>query len=261
MKGDVNGILLGEMMRATSGTNQFGSAVKITIDGKLNANSIAIKGGGATSEQIKSSMAGSAQLGGHVFVGADKTLTIIGGAATGAVGGVIDNTLGTALGAVGQKGGVGVGNILNAISLVLNRFVNHDSAISGRVDIVGGMLTDKGLAVQGNKAVANVSTRTNLAASNTDTTINFVIAEDPSAPYLITTVRGPTSHLNYNVVRGSAKDPPGLASTLPGVGGGGGTPGGGLIPNIPGLGGGGGGGQPGGAKPPVSLPIPKIFGR
>ena len=264
MKGDVNGILLGEMMRATSGTNQFGSAVKITIDGKLNANSIAIKGGGTTSEQIKSSMAGSAQLGGHVFVGADKTLTMIGGAATGAVGGVIDSTVGNALGAVGQKGGVGVGNILNAISLVLNRFVNHDNAISGHVDIVGGVLTDKGLAVQGSKAVANVSTRTNLAASTTDTTINFVIAEDPSAPYLITTVRGPTSGLNYNVVRGSAKDPPGLASTLPGVGGGNTGGGGGLIPNIPGLGGGGGGGgggQQGGAKPPVSLPIPKIFGR
>ena len=261
MKGDVNGILLGEMMRATSGSNQFGSAVKITIDGKLNANSIAIKGGGTTSEQIKSSMAGSAQLGGHVFVGADKTLTAIGGAATGAVGGVIDGTVGNALGAVGQKGGVGVGNILNAISLVLNRFVNHDNAISGHVDIVGGVLTDKGLAVQGSKAVANVSTRTNLAASTTDTTINFVIAEEPSAPYLITTIRGPTSNLNYNVVRGSAKDPPGIASTLPGVGGGN-TGGGGLIPSIPGLGGGGGGQQqPGNKAPGGGLPIPKIFGR
>lgn len=264
MKGDVNGILLGEMMRATSGSNQFGSAVKITIDGKLNANSIAIKGGGTTSEQIKGSMAGSAQLGGHVFVGADKTLTMIGGAATGAVGGVIDSTVGNALGAVGQKGGVGVGNILNAISLVLNRFVNHDNAISGRVDIVGGVLTDKGLAVQGSKAVANVSTRTNLAASTTDTTINFVISEDPSPAYLITTIRGPTSNLNYNVVRGSAKDPPGLASTLPGVGGGNTGGGGGLIPNIPGLGGGGGGQQQQqqpGNKAPLGLPIPKIFGR
>lgn len=260
MKGDVNGILLGEMMRATSGSNQFGSAVKITIDGKLNANSIAIKGGGTTSEQIKSSMAGSAQLGGHVFVGADKTLTMIGGAATGAVGGVIDSTVGNALGAVGQKGGVGVGNILNAISLVLNRFVNHDNAISGHVDIVGGVLTDKGLAVQGSKAVANVSTRTNLAASTTDTTINFVIAEEPSAPYLITTIRGPTSNLNYNVVRGSAKDPPGIASTLPGAGGGN-SGGGGLIPSIPGLGGGGGGQQQPGNKAPGGLPIPKIFGR
>lgn len=259
MKGDVNGILLGEMMRATSGSNQFGSAVKITIDGKLNANSIAIKGGGTTSEQIKSSMAGSAQLGGHVFVGADKTLTMIGGAATGAVGGVIDSTVGNALGAVGQKGGVGVGNILNAISLVLNRFVNHDNAISGRVDIVGGVLTDKGLAVQGSKAVANVSTRTNLAASTTDTTINFVISEEPSAPYLITTIRGPTSSLNYNVVRGSAKDPPGFASTLPGVGGGN-SGGGGLIPSIPGLGG-GGQQQPGNKAPGGGLPIPKIFGR
>ena len=244
-KGDANGILLGEMLRSTVGTNQFGP-VKVTIDGKLNATGIAIKGSGTTSEQIKSSLAGGATLGGHVYAGADKALTMIGSAATGAVGGVIDNTLGTALGAVGQKGGFGVGNILNAISLVLNRFVNHDSPMSGRVEIAGGVLTDKGLAVQGSKATANIVTRTNIAASTTDTTINFVIGEDPSAPYLITTVRGPFSGLSYNAVRGSAKDPPGMIDTLTG-GGGGST-----------------GGQPAQqpSRSPLSIPnIPKIFGR
>ena len=30
---------------------------------------------------------------------------------------------------LGEKGGVGIGNLLNAISLVLNRFVNHDNAL------------------------------------------------------------------------------------------------------------------------------------
>jgi hypothetical protein len=50
--------------------------------------------------------------------------------------------------------------------------------------------------------------------STTNTTINFVISEDSSAPYLITTIRGPTSNLSYNVVRGTAKDPPGMVDTL-----------------------------------------------
>jgi hypothetical protein len=252
MKGDVNGLSLSEMMRQTSGSNQIGSTVKITIDGKLNANGITVKGAGSTAQQIQSSMAGGATLSGHVFVGADKALTMIGSAATGAAGGVIDNTLGTALGAVGQKGGVGAGNLLNAISLVLNRFVNHDSPISGRVDIAGGILTDKSLVVQGDKATANIITRTNLAASTTDTTINFMIAEDGSAPYLITTIRGPLSGLglsNINTVRGTAKDPPGMVNTLTNA-----------IPNpvqnvIPGLGG-------GGSNSPIpKIPIPNIFGR
>ena len=216
-KGDANGISLSEMLRSTSGTNQFGGSVKVTIDGRLNATGITVRGAGATSDQVRSSMAGGAQLGGHIYAGADKALQMLGGAAAGAAGGVIDQTLGNVLGAVGQKGGVGVGNILNAIALVLNRFVNHDSPISGRVDIAGGVLTDRGLVVQGNRATANIATRTNFGNSTTDTTINFMIAEDGSAPYLITTVRGPMSQPSFNVTRGTAKDPPGMLSTLPGV--------------------------------------------
>ncbi len=216
-KGDANGIYLGEMLRSTSGTNQFGGGVKVTIDGRLNATGITVRGGGATPDQIKRSMAGGAQLGGHIFAGADRALQVLGGAAAGAAGGVIDQTLGNVLGAVGQKGGTGVGNILNAVALVLNRFVNHDSPISGRVEVAGGVLADRGLAVQGNRATANISTRTNFGNSTTDTTINFTIAEDGSAPYLITTVRGPMSSPSFNVTRGTAKDPPGMLSTLPGV--------------------------------------------
>ena len=247
-KGDANDISLSEMLRSTSGSNQFGSAVKVTIDGRLNANGINVRGGGATSAQIRSSIAGSAALGGHIFVGADRALQVLGGAAAGAAGTVIDNTLGNVLGAVGQRGGVGAGNLLNAIALVLNRFVNHDSPISGQVDVAGGVVSDRGLTVQGNRATARISTRTNLGASTTDTTVNFYIAEDGSAPYLITTARGPTSSPSLNVTRGTAKDPPGMASTLPGVSnilpGGGGTqqqqPQRSLVPNIP---------------------IPNIFGR
>ena len=249
LKGDANGISLSEMLRSTSGSNQFGGTFKVTIDGRLNANGITIKGSGATSDQIKSSMAGGAQLGGHIFVGADTALTAIGGVAAGAAGGLIDNTLGNVLGAVGQKGVVGVGNILNAMSLVLNRFINHDSPISGHVDIAGGVLTDKNLVVQGNRATANVATRTNLAASTTDTTINFMIAEDGSAPYLITTARGPTSSPSLNVVRGTAKDPPGFVNTLTNA-----------IPGLPGGGGGGGTSQPPRSLVP-NIPIPNIFGR
>ncbi|HSH99489.1 MAG TPA: AsmA family protein, partial [Reyranella sp.] len=246
LKGNANGISVGEMLRSLSGTNQFGGSIKVTVDGRLDATGITLKGQGATPEQIRASMVGGAQVGGHVFMGADKALTALGSVAAGAAGGVIDNTLGNLLGATGQKGGVGVGNFLNAVALVLNRFINRDNPISGHVDITGGMLTDKNLVVSGNRATANIDTRTNLAASSTDTTINFMIAEDGSAPYLIATARGPFSNLSYNAVRGTAKDPPGMVNTLTNA-----------VPSIiPGLGGGGGG-----QRPQINIPIPNIFGR
>ncbi|MBU8874152.1 AsmA family protein [Reyranella sp. MMS21-HV4-11] len=239
-RGDANNIFLGQMLRSTSGTNEFGSAVKVTVDGKLNANGITLRGGGTTSDQIRASMAGGAQLGGHIFIGADKALQMLGSMAAGAASTVIDQTLGNMLGAIGQRG-MSPTSMLNAISLVLNRFVNHDSPISGHVDIAGGVLTDRGLAVQGNRATARISTRTNLGASTTDTTVSFYIAEDGSAPYLITTARGAMSSPSLNVSRGTAKDPPGMISTLPGVQQLEQVPRS-LIPNIP-------------------IPIPNIFGR
>src|SRR5262249_49512018 len=126
-----------------------------------------------------------------------------------------------------------------------NRFVNRDNPIGGHVDISGGVLTDRGLAVQGDGATANIATRTNLAASSTDTTVNIMIREDPSAPYLIPVVRGPFSNLSYNVTRGTAKDPPGMVNTLtntiiPGQQ----SPVRSIIPNIP-----------------IPNPIPNLFGR
>jgi hypothetical protein len=251
LKGDATGIYLGEMLRSTRGSNQFGSTIPITIDGRLNATGIAVRAGGTTSDQIRSSLAGGANLGGHIFIGADKALQFLGSALAGVASGVIDNTLGNALGIVGQRGMTPTA-LLNAIQLVLNRFVNHDSPIGGRIDIAGGVLTDRGLHVQGNRATANIATRTNFGNSTTDTTINFVIAEDPSAPYLITTARGSMSSPSLNVTRGTAKDPPGMVSTLPGVS------------NIPGIGNlipGQGGQQQRSPIPNIPLPIPNIFGR
>jgi uncharacterized protein involved in outer membrane biogenesis len=246
-KGNASNIGVGEMLRSMSGSNQFGGAVKVTVDGKLNASGLTVKAAGSTSAQVRSSMAGGAQLSGHLFVGADKALTMIGSAAAGAVGGVIDNTLGSALGIVGQRGGVGVSNLLNAASLVLNRFVNRDNPISGHVDIAGGVLSDRGLLIQGDRATASIATRTNLAASTTDTTVNIMIAEDGSAPYIIATVRGPLSSPSYNVVRGSAKDPPGFVNTLTNVPSQVLSPVERIIPNVP--------------IPSIPNPIPGLFGR
>jgi len=242
-KGNASGISLGEALRSTSGTNVFGGKVRVTVDGQINATGITVKGAGSTHEQLRSSMAGGAQLGGHVFAGADKALIALGSAATGAVGGVVDNTLGNVLGGViGQRSPT---NLLTAASVLLNRFVNRNNPISGHVDIAGGMLSDKNLVVSGDRATANIVTRTNLVASTTNTTVNFVLAEDPSAAYIIASINGPLSSPSYGVSRGSAKDPPGVVNTLTNT-----------VPNIiPGI---------GGQRlpiPNVPLPLPNIFGR
>ena len=209
-KGEARDIKLGEMLRHSSGTNEIGSLIRIVIDGSLSADGVALRGNGTTVAEIRSSLAGGAQLNGHVQARADRFLQLLGSAATGAAGGIIDTTLGNIMSVLGEKGGVGVGNLLNAISLVLNRFVNHDNALSGHVEIAGGVLTDKNLALQGNRATANIATRTDLANATTDTTINFMLAEEPSAPYLVVTARGPLGSPSVHAVRGSANDPPGM---------------------------------------------------
>ena len=214
LKGDANGLHIGQMMRESSGTNEVGSLIKITLDGILNANGIALRGSGTTAGQLKSSLAGGARLSGHVYPRADRFLQIIGAAATGVTGGAIDFTLGNIASLFGEKGGIGIGNLLNAISLVLNRFVNHDNPISGEVEITQGVLTGKHLQLQGSGATASISTRTYLENATTDTTIDFFLAEEPSLPYLIMTARGPLAGPSFSATRGGAQDPPGMTNIL-----------------------------------------------
>ena len=214
LKGDANGLRIGQMMRESSGTNEVGSLIKIVLDGILNANGITLRGSGKTAGQLKASLAGGARLSGHVYPRADRFLQIIGAAATGVTGGAIDFTLGNIASLFGEKGGIGIGNLLNAISLVLNRFVNHDNPISGEVEITQGVLTGKHLQLQGSGATASISTRTSIENATTDTTIDFFLREEPSQPYLIMTARGPLAGPSFSATRGGASDPPGMTNIL-----------------------------------------------
>ena len=102
--GQADGLPVGDMLRSTSGTNAFGSAINVAIDGRLNAHDIVARGGGSTTGELRSSMSGGAELGGYVRASADRFLQILGSAATGAVGGAIDVTLGN-LGEPGRRQG------------------------------------------------------------------------------------------------------------------------------------------------------------
>ena len=77
--------------------------------------------------------------------------------------------------------------------------------------------------------------------------MNFVLAEDPSAAYIVATINGPFANPSYGVTRGSAKDPPGVVNTLTNA-----------VPNVvPGI----GNVVPGVGNVLPKLPIPNIFGR
>jgi hypothetical protein len=237
-KGEANGLNIGEMLRRSSGSNEIGSLIRIAIDGQLTASGLQLQGAGTTVAGIRASMAGRARLTGNVQARADRFLQLLGSAATGMVGGAIDTTLGNLMSVFGDKGGVGVGNQLNAISLVLNRFVNHDNALSGDIEIANGIVNDRNLVLQGNRATARIVMHTNLANATTDSTINFMLAEEPAAPYLIVTARGPMASPSFHATRGSASDPPGIADIFRN------------LPQVP--------------LPSISIPtprIPNIFGR
>jgi hypothetical protein len=163
----------------------------------------------------------------------------MGSLATGAVGAadsVIDNTVGSVLsGVTGQRIALDLGAEANALIVVVNRFANRNNPISGRIDIASGTVTTNNLTVQGNRATAHVTSRTNLVTSTTDTTVNFFVADQPSQVYLTTSVRGSTASPSLSVARGpaAARDQspssgPSLPIPIPGVGR---LP----LPNLPGI--------------------------
>jgi len=215
LTGEARGIDVAQLLRRQSGSNVIGSLITITVDGRLDATGVALRGAGNTVDEIRRSLAGAAELSGHIQARADRFLALLGSATTGAVGGVIDVTLGNIMSAFGDRGGVGAANLLNSISLVLHRYVNHDNLLAGHLDVAAGLVTDRNLTLRGNGAVANIMTRTSLSGATTDTTINFVLAEDPSAPYLIVTARGPIASPSFHAVRGQAADPPGIFDKMP----------------------------------------------
>ena len=68
LKGSLQGIYLGEMLRGTAGTNNFGNDdLRVAVDGKISVMDIALKGSGTSPEEIRNSLSGSGQVSGYVY--------------------------------------------------------------------------------------------------------------------------------------------------------------------------------------------------
>ncbi|MDI1282921.1 MAG: AsmA family protein [Reyranella sp.] len=181
LAGSLQGIYLGEMLRGTAGTNTFGNDnLTVAVDGKINVMNIALKGGGNSPEAIRNSLVGSGQVSGYVYPSVTKgSLSFVSFAA--GVASVFSSEMG-----------------FN--SAVLDAFINRQSAISGGFQLANGTLTLQEQKVQGQNAVALVSSQTSLTAATTDTTIGLDVGKTGSVDFVMT-VKGPMSAPTLNAGR------------------------------------------------------------
>lgn len=173
LRGSLQGIYFGEMLRGTSGTNSFGNDnLTVAVDGKINVTDISVRGSGRTTEEIRDSLTGHGQVSGALYPTVAKGSLGLASFATG-VGSIFSTEMG-----------------FN--SAVLSAFINHQSNIAGELTIANGTVSLNNHTVQGQNAVAQITSRTSLAAATTDTTIALDTGRRGSADYIVT-VKGPVS--------------------------------------------------------------------
>ena len=173
LKGSLQGIYFGEMLRGTAGTNSFGNDnLTVAIDGKINVMDISVRGSGRTTQEIRDSLSGRGQVSGALYPTVAKGSLGLASFATG-VGSIFSTELGFG-------------------SAVLSAFVNHQSNIAGEVTLANGTVSLNNHTVQGQNAVAQITSRTSLAAATTDTTIALDTGRRGPADYVVT-VKGPVS--------------------------------------------------------------------
>lgn len=173
LKGSLQGIYLGELLRGAGGTNTFGNQhLMVAVDGKINVMDIELKGRGTTPEQIRNTLDGHGHVSGYLYPA------------------VAGGSLGFAAFATG------IGSVFSTEmgfnSAVLAGFVNHQSAINGELLLSGGTVTLQNHTLQGQNAVALINSRTSMIAATTDTTIALDTG-GRGAPDYVMTVKGPVA--------------------------------------------------------------------
>ena len=134
-KGNVIGIYLGQMLRGTTGRNNFGNSnLTIALDGKINATNMHLSGAGGTPEEIRNGLKGTATLGGYLYPAVDQS----------------SRSSALFLGGIGSL----FSDDLKAAVLVLQRFVNRQNPIQGQVTLANGAITTNNQQISGDRASA-----------------------------------------------------------------------------------------------------------
>ncbi len=135
LRGSLQGIYLGEMLRGMGGTNSFGNQnLMVSIDGKINVMNIALKGSGTSPEQIRNSLNGSGQVSGYLYPAVTGGSLGFASFATG-VGSLFSTEMGLA-------------------SATLAGFINRQSPVTGQLVLQGDTVTLQNHTLQGQNAVA-----------------------------------------------------------------------------------------------------------
>jgi hypothetical protein len=178
VKGDVRGIYIGEMLRGTTGTNNFGNDdLTVAIDGKLDATGIRLAGRGRSPQEIRDGMAGSAAVGGYLYPNVVKGSQSFAEFAT-SVGSIFSEAM-----------------AFN--SFILGAFINRQNTLAGQLQLNGATVTTQNQTIQSQNATASITSRTDVVQAVTDTTIQVSGGSDR----FVATVKGPLSAPVLNTSR------------------------------------------------------------
>jgi hypothetical protein len=161
------------MLRGTAGTNTFGTKdLMISVDGKLSVMNIELKGSGTTPEQIRNSLSGTGQVSGYIYPSVTGGSLGLASFATG-VGSIFSTEMGMA-------------------SAALAGFINRQNAVAGQLELSGNMVALHNNTLQGQNAVATITSQNSMTAATTNTTIALDKGQTGQADYVVT-VTGPLS--------------------------------------------------------------------
>lgn len=173
LKGSLQGIYLGELLRGTAGKNIFGNEhLMVSIDGKFSIMDITVQGSGRTPEEIRNSLTGHGVLNGVLYPSVAGGSLSFASFATG-VGSIFSTEMG-----------------FN--SAVLAGFINHQNAIVGELTLSNGTVSLSNHKLQGQNAIATITSHNNLTEATTDTIIALDTGTQGSTDYTFT-VKGPVS--------------------------------------------------------------------
>ncbi len=186
LTGSLQGIYFGELLRGTAGTNSFGNPdLTVSVDGKITAMDIKLKGRGNSPQEIRNALTGTAGLSGFVYPVVTK-------------GSISFARFASSIAGVFSEG-------MAFNSAMLQGFINRQNLIAGQMQIGGGAVTLQNPTVRGQNATASIISRTNLESGTTDTIINIDTGNDQGPADFVMKVQGPLSSPSLTTGRGPGR--------------------------------------------------------
>lgn len=186
LTGSLQGIYFGEMLRGTAGSNTFGDPnLTVSVDGKLSAMDIRLKGRGNSSEEIRNSLTGTAGLSGFVYPAVTK-------------GSIDFARFATSVGGIFSEG-------MAFNSAMLQGFINRQNPIQGQLSIGGGALTLHSPTVAGANTTATIASSTSLTAETTNTVVSINTGNDETPSDFVINVKGPLAAPTITTGRGPSR--------------------------------------------------------